>query len=76
MPIIKAIPKKRSGRLLVVVRDCLYRQLKFEAWLKVNHPLYYDQDIVDDLNYRLKKLDVRIHRALIREYQTKQLVLV
>lgn len=73
---IKAIPQKRSGRLLVAVRDHLLKQLKFESWLLMNHPDYFDADHCDTLKRRIVILDGRIKRAVDRELLKKQIPLI
>lgn len=75
MASFKPIPKKKSGRVLVRVRALLLKQLKFEAWLLANHPMYFDPDRVVSLKRRVAKLDKRIQRAVDRE-RVKQTQLV
>ncbi len=67
MAALKAIPKKRSGRLLVVVRNVLYKQMIFEAWLSVNHTEYFEEDRLNMLRRKVAKLDIRIQRAVSKE---------
>lgn len=76
MASVKAVPQKKSGRLLVVVRDNLKKEIAFEAWLFVTYPMYFDQDNLNSLRRALNKLEVRILRAAAREQKQKQLELV
>lgn len=73
---IKAIPQKRSGRLLVAVRDHLLKQLKFEGWLLMNYPDYFDPDYCDLLKRKITVLDGRIKRAVDRELLKQQIPLI
>lgn len=64
---LKAIPKKRSGRLLVSVRNHLLKQLKFECWLLVNYPEYFDDEYCYSIRRNLAKIEERIKRAVDKE---------
>lgn len=73
---IKAIPQKRSGRLLVAVRDHLLKQLKFEGWLLMNYPEYFDADYCHLIRHNIAKIDERIKRAVDRERLKQQIPLI
>ena len=70
---LKAIPKKKSGRLLVIVRNRLLKQLHFEGRLAVTHPHLFDADRIEDLKKKCAYLEGRIKRALEREALNNQL---
>lgn len=67
MPIIKAIPKKKSGRILIAVRKLLFKEMKFEVWLQQNHPKYYEEARLIEISQAIAKLNQRIKRASERE---------
>lgn len=71
MAYLKAIPNKKSGRLLVAVRNNLLKELKFEEWVLINHPQYYDPDNHILLKHKVQELETRIHRAVIKEHMRK-----
>lgn len=76
---LKAIPKKRSGRLLVSVRNHLLKQLKFECWLLINYPEYFDDDYCHSIRRNIAKIEERIKRSVdkerLKETQESQLLL-
>lgn len=75
MAYLKAIPNKKSGRLLVAVRNNLLKELKFEAWLLLHHPEYYDQDVFNALTKKISKLEKRIQRAVDKDRLKERLQL-
>lgn len=69
----RVILKKRSARLLTVVRDRIHKEIKFEEWLAINHSYLFESERLSVLRRKHAAITTRINRAIEREYPVTQL---